>query len=214
MATSGVSWSIVVPVKRLAAAKTRLAVPPALRAELAVAMALDTVAAALASPQVLRVVAVSDDERATPLLRDLGADVVADEPDAGLNPALVHGAGHAARSGDGPVAALASDLPALRPAALSATLERASAVKTGCVADASGSGTTLLTALSGADFTPAFGAGSWERHLAAGATDLTASADESLRRDVDTLADLRAALALGCGSHTASLLERHPRLLV
>ena len=214
MATAGVSWSIVVPVKRLATAKSRLAVPPPLRAEVAMAMALDTVAAALACPRVALVVAVTDDERAVPLLEALGAEVVGDEPDAGLNPALEHGAKHAAaRSADAAVAAMASDLPALRADALGVALDAASGVKSGCVADASGAGTTLLTALSVKRFAPAFGAGSWERHVAGGAVDLTGTADASLRRDVDTLVDLRAALDLGCGAHTTALLARHPRVL-
>ena len=58
-----VSWTIVIPVKAPAAAKTRLAaaVPPALRAELARAFALDTIAAAIAARSVSRIIVVGDD---------------------------------------------------------------------------------------------------------------------------------------------------------
>ena len=62
MSASRVAWAIVVPVKRLAVAKSRLLVAPTVRAELALAMALDSVAAALACPLVSTVVAVSDDD--------------------------------------------------------------------------------------------------------------------------------------------------------
>src|SRR5919108_4147379 len=54
-------WSVVVPVKRLESAKTRLAVPLELRPGLVLAMAADTVAAARS---VARVLVISDDPRA------------------------------------------------------------------------------------------------------------------------------------------------------
>ena len=88
MTGAGLSWSIVVPVKRFAVAKTRLDVDPAVRGELALALAADTVAAVLAAELVERVVVVTDEPTAAAAARRLGATVVADEPDAGLNPAL------------------------------------------------------------------------------------------------------------------------------
>lgn len=208
MVGPGVQWAIVVPVKRLAVAKTRLAVDPALRADLALAMALDTVSAALATPTVAVVVAVSDDERAIAHLTSCGALVVADEPDAGLNPALEHGA-HAAvdAASARAVAALASDLPALRPDDLDRALRAAAAGPCACVGDAQGSGTTLLAASDAAEFHPQFGPGSRARHVAAGAVDLTDAAAASLRRDVDTLDDLRTAVRLGCGPETSRLVN-------
>ncbi len=129
-------WAIVVPVKRLAVAKSRLAVDPPARAQLALAMALDTVAAARACDRVVGVVAVCDDEQAVPLLREAGAVVVADEPDAGLNPALVHGADVAAAMFAGQaIAALSSDLPALRAVELGAALAAAAGHRLSVVAD-------------------------------------------------------------------------------
>src|SRR4051794_11606382 len=86
-------WAVVVPVKRLEVAKTRLSVHPELRRELALAMATDTVVACLRTAGVVEVVVVTDDELAGPAMRALGASVVPDEPDAGLNPALTHGIG-------------------------------------------------------------------------------------------------------------------------
>src|SRR5580704_10418871 len=122
-----VAWSLVIPVKVLAQAKSRLAGlarPP--RAELALAMAADTVAAALAAGPVRDVIVVTDDEVVGAELRGLGAVVIADEPASGLNPALLHGASYAdARWPGRGRAAMAGDLPALRPAELALALAAA-----------------------------------------------------------------------------------------
>jgi 2-phospho-L-lactate guanylyltransferase len=213
VATSAVPWAIVVPVKRLADAKTRIATSAPVREQLALAMALDTVRAAVACPDVAALVVVTDDERAAPLLLALGAHVVPDVPGAGLNPAIAHGVVVAAGLLDGAVAALSSDLPALRPDELGAVLGRAAGHETAVVADVAGDGTTLLTARWSNQFRPAFGVDSRSAHAALGAVDLSASAGASVRRDVDTLADLRAAAGLGCGPATTELLARYPDLL-
>jgi 2-phospho-L-lactate guanylyltransferase len=203
------SWSVVVPAKRLAVAKTRLRPltaalgdpPGAEHDALVLALLADTVTAALACAAVTELVVVTDDTAAGDLVRHLGARTVADEPDAGLNPALEHGA----RSVSGPVAALSSDLPGLRPEELAAALEAASAVPRAFVADAQGTGTTLLTAV-GVPLRPSFGPGSAEAHRAGGAVSLSGDWP-GLVRDVDTDADLRAAVALGA-RHTRALLDR------
>ena len=203
-------WAIVVPVKRLDGAKTRLQLDRDVRIELALAIAADTVRAAIECPATEVVIAVSDDARAASVLRDLGAVVVPDLPDAGLNPALVHGATVPEVPPDAGVAALAADLPALRGEELAAVLEATSSHGVVVVADAAGAGTTLLAATSAAEFHPAFGEGSRVRHVAAGAFDLTDAAGASLRCDVDTLADLAAASMLGLGPVSARVVrDRH-----
>jgi 2-phospho-L-lactate guanylyltransferase len=202
------SWSVVVPAKRLDVAKTRLRPLTAGRddagaahRDLVLALLADTVAAAVACPAVAAVVVVTDEPAATAVVRELGARTVPDEPDRGLNPALEHGA----RSAPGTaVAALSSDLPALRPGELAAALEAATGLARGFVADAQGTGTTLLTAV-GTDLRPAFGPGSAEAHLTGGAVALAGSWP-GLVRDVDTEADLRAALLLGAGPRTTALV--------
>jgi 2-phospho-L-lactate/phosphoenolpyruvate guanylyltransferase len=204
------SWSVVVPAKRLDVAKTRLRPLTAGRddaatahRDLVLALLGDTVAAAAACPAVGTVVVVTDEPAAAALARDLGARTVPDEPDRGLNAALEHGA----RSAPGTaVAALSSDLPALRPEELSAALAAAAGQQRAFVADAQGTGTTLLTAV-GTDLRPRFGPGSAEAHLAGGAVAL-AGAWPGLLRDVDTDADLRAALLLGTGPRTSALAGR------
>jgi 2-phospho-L-lactate guanylyltransferase len=75
------SWTVLLPVKVLARAKSRLAVLAGdRRRELALALASDTVAAVLACPEVARVIVVTSDPVAGPLLAALGAIVVPDEP--------------------------------------------------------------------------------------------------------------------------------------
>jgi 2-phospho-L-lactate guanylyltransferase len=200
-------WSVLLPVKVLAQAKSRLAdLAGPRRAELALALASDTVSAVLETAQAARVVVITDDRVAAAALRELGALVIPDEPRDGLNAALRHGAAFAAarwpRCG---TAALSADLPALRPAELARALDAAAAWPTAFVADAAGDGTTLYTAAPGAAFRPAFGLASRARHAAGGAAELELADIPGLRRDVDTPADLRGAAALGLGPYTAPL---------
>ncbi|SBV27412.1 2-phospho-L-lactate guanylyltransferase [Micromonospora krabiensis] len=197
---------MVVPVKPLTAAKSRLrgALPRVRHEELALALAADTVRAVLACPAVAEVVVVTDDARVAATARAAGARVLPDPADGGLNAALRHGA--SAAHGGGWVAALTADLPALRPDDLAAALRAAQdgpAVRR-FVADAPGDGTVLLAAPPGTPLDPRFGVGSAAAHAASGALRLSGDWP-SLRRDVDTAADLAAATALGLGPRTAAL---------
>lgn len=207
--TRGARWCLIVPVKHLARAKSRLArAAGPYRAELALAIACDTVAAALECTAVDRVLAVTDDPRAGTALEGLGAQVVADEPGTGLNPALEHGEAAAGplTSGAG-LCALSADLPALRPTELAAVLETAQRYGRSFLADSPGVGTTLLAATAGSCLRPAFEGASRARHLRSGARELLLAGAGSVRRDVDTPQDLRAARELGVGPRTERLLE-------
>lgn len=209
------TWSVVLPVKRLAVAKSRLrgALDGVPHEELALALARDTVAAALACPLVAEVVVVTSDPAATAALGALGARTVADPelgaPEvSGLNAAVAHGA--ATVDAGRPVAALTADLPALRPAELAAALDAGTALDTGGAAvrwfvpDAAGTGTVLLAAAVGTALRPGFGTGSAVRHQRSGA--VRRGGDwPTLRRDVDTAADLADAARLGLGRYTAAL---------
>jgi 2-phospho-L-lactate/phosphoenolpyruvate guanylyltransferase len=201
------AWSVLMPVKVLAEAKSRLAgLSGPRRAELALALASDTVTAVLGSDAVARVVVITDDQAAAVALAALGALIVPDEPRAGLNAARRHGAAYAAARwpGEG-TAALSADLPALRPEQIGRALRAAAAWPTAFVADAAGDGTTLYTAAPGAAFRPAFGLASRARHAAGGAVELGLDGIPGLRRDVDTPSDLHDAAALGLGPHSAPL---------
>ena len=201
------TWSVLMPVKVLARAKSRLAgLAGPRRGELALALACDTVTAVLGCGEAARVIVITDDEVAGAALAALGALVVPDEPRDGLNAALRHGAAHAAARWPGSgTAALSADLPALRSAEIGRALRAAAAWPTAFVADAAGDGTTLYTAVPGAAFRPAFGLASRARHAAAAAAELGLDGLPGLRRDVDTPSDLRGAVALGLGPHSAPL---------
>jgi 2-phospho-L-lactate guanylyltransferase len=198
---------LVIPLKPLVRAKSRLSDTAAdgVRPGLALAFAQDTVAAALACAAVTGVAVVTDDELAGRELAALGARIVPDTPADGLNAALAHGAAavRAIRPGTA-VAALNADLPALRPRELARVLEAAAEFPRAFLADAAAIGTTLLAAGPEQELQPAFGVDSRNRHRTSGARELTPPGVDSVRQDVDTGDDLRAALPLGVGPYTAA----------
>ncbi|MFE7845771.1 2-phospho-L-lactate guanylyltransferase [Microbacterium sp. NPDC057407] len=199
-------WVVVVPVKRSSRGKSRLDVPGLDRAALARAIALDTIDAASRCAAVLQVVVVSDDpelarESATiPALR-----FVPEGEPHGLDAAVATGIAAIDPGGRMPRAALLGDLPALRPADLADALRAAASVDRAVVADAEGTGSTLVTARAGVEWASSFGEGSLARHVALGCTALEIPDASTLRRDVDTAEQLGAAAALGLGPRTAGL---------
>lgn len=196
-------WVVVVPVKRTDRAKTRLGeIAGAHRPDLALALACDTVAAALRCPTVAEVLVVTDDPRAAAASVALGAGVVPDAPDAGLNPAVRYGIAVARERVPGcRVAALSADLPALRPDELARALDVAAQHPVAFVADAAGTGSTCYTVAAAAAADPRFGVRSRAAHRAAGAVEVDGDLP-TLRRDVDTPVDLWDALRLGVGPAT------------
>jgi 2-phospho-L-lactate guanylyltransferase len=189
-------WTVLIPVRALPGAKTRLArtLTPDVHARLVAAIRADTLAAVRATPAVARVVVVGD----VP-----GDEVTLVQTSSGLNGALRDAARYAVANwpGDG-VAAVVGDLPALRPDELDAALRTAAGHPAAFVPDAGGTGTTMLTAAPGTTLDPRFGAGSAARHsIVATALD----AGPGLRTDVDTAEDLAAAERLGTGGRTAEL---------
>ncbi|HVF20565.1 MAG TPA: 2-phospho-L-lactate guanylyltransferase [Mycobacteriales bacterium] len=203
-------WVVIVPVKELHLAKSRLhELSDQRRVDLALAMAADVVSAAAAAASVRGVVVVTNDARAAALTAELGARVIADASDSGLDDALVDAARTARsvwpRCG---LVAVSSDLPCATPTAIDTLVRRAGTVDRGVLADRRGDGTTVLTAGPTAELTPSYGAASRARHVLGGATQLDASGLESLCLDVDTPSDLADALSLGVGPHTSAVMLR------
>ena len=218
---------LVVPVKALHAAKTRLRGAadgglgePAAHARLALALAHDTVAAVLGCAAVRHLLVVSSDPVVAAELAAVGVEVVPDGPVPGLNPAYRRGAALLrGRDPNAVVGALQADLPALHPEELCGALAAALTlfgtdfdgelpiIRRAFCADADGTGTTLLLAAPGTPLEPLFGDGSAARHRASGAAELVGDWP-GLRRDVDTSADLGQAVDLGLGVHTRGVLTR------
>ncbi len=210
-------WSVVVPVKDAVVGKSRLAavLDDRMRSALVRAMALDTVAAVSACPAVRRVVVVTGDPvvaREAPRLS--AAVAVVGEPShgaarSGLDAAAAAGVAAARVSSPGaPAGVLLGDLPALRPDDLAAALGAARGHARAMVADAAGTGTTLLTVAAGVRFGSRFGAGSAAAHAALGHVRLDVPGGSTLRHDVDLPADLDAVRGLSPGPRTARLLDR------
>ncbi|MCM3657439.1 2-phospho-L-lactate guanylyltransferase [Agromyces mediolanus] len=208
---SGGDWVVVIPVKTFAAAKSRLR--PQLddeqRAALARAFALDTVDAVRTAERVAEVVVVTAEPELGGELAALpDVELVPESGEAGLTAAIELGIAQVRHGGGRHLAVLLGDLPALRSAALDAALEAACGHRLAFVADLEGTGTTLVTALAGTGLRPGFGPDSAAAHRAAGFADLAVlgTIDLGLRRDVDTVEALEAALGLGVGPRTAEVV--------
>ncbi len=215
--TSGFSaestWVAIVPIKRLAIAKSRLGnTPPGRRERLALAFALDTISAIQQCSTVSSVVVVTDDPQARDAAMSSGATVLADTPNSGLNPALCHAVDEVRDDHpDAAVFAVSSDLPALRSDELGDLLGLIATRGSGTyfVRDVVGTGTTLLASTRNVGFVPQFGARSAAAHARSGAValDLPRAGLVSLHRDVDTDIDLWDAVRLGIGPHTTEVLS-------
>jgi 2-phospho-L-lactate guanylyltransferase len=195
-------WVVVIPVKGTPSAKSRFG--PGDHTGLALAIALDTVEAALATPSVSGVLVVTSAAASTIFDQTEALVLIEDEPH-GLAEAIAQGVETAVAMGAAGrgVAVLLGDLPALRPEELGEALDLARATGLAMVADAEGTGTTLITAADGATHRPLFGPGSADAHRAAGYLPLDIPALSGLRSDVDTLEEL-IALDGRLGPHTAA----------
>jgi 2-phospho-L-lactate guanylyltransferase len=205
-------FTLLVPVKDARSAKTRFGhVGPTTRADLMRAFARDAITAARRTP-LAEVVVVGDAAALRTVLEGIDVDVVADEGGGDLNAALRGAAGRLARPDRG-IAVMLADLPCLHTSDLEAALSYAAEhARRIFVADAAGTGTTLLTTPAGTDLDPRFGPGSAAAHAAGGAHPMGGSL-ASLRLDVDTTEDLDRAVRLGVGPETsrvARLLARPP----
>jgi 2-phospho-L-lactate guanylyltransferase len=203
-----IGWSVLIPLKPLHTAKSRLLLPAEIRQALVQAMALDVMEAVLGCPDVRELVLVSRDPRWEALSDHPRISVLCDCPRDSMNGALRRGAAACRREWPGTgIAALTGDLPALSPADLAAALAQASLFGSSFVPDAAGEGTTLLAAPCASRFNPLYGPGSRLRHWHAGAKELEVPPGSGLRQDVDTLDDLALAQAIGVRRHTSAVLR-------
>jgi 2-phospho-L-lactate guanylyltransferase len=210
--SSSEEWVVVMPVKGTTGSKSRLlgglaesGLSEAQRSELALALALDVVDAVRAALPVIRVVVVTSAE-VSERFEALGA-LVRRDPGTGLNAAFTRGIRAAMELNPGhPVAAMMTDLAAVRPRDVTGALELAREHPLGMLTDKDGTGTTLITSLAPRELVPRFGLGSARRHREAGHAELGLPRGDRMRLDIDTADDLAAARALGLGPRARAVL--------
>ncbi|MGA3253750.1 MAG: 2-phospho-L-lactate guanylyltransferase [Mycobacterium sp.] len=204
--------ALIIAVKRLAAAKTRLApvFSARTRETVVLAMLIDTLTAAASVGSVGSITVITPDEAAGAAAANLGANVLADPTPGGhgdpLNNAITAAEKEVAGSFSN-IVVLQGDLPALQTQELSGAIVAARHHQRSFVADRLATGTAALFAF-GTALDPKFGPDSSARHRRSGAIELT-GAWPGLRCDVDTPADLAAARRLGVGAATARAITPH-----
>jgi 2-phospho-L-lactate guanylyltransferase len=196
---------LIVAVKRLSAAKTRLApmFSAPTRENIVLAMLVDTLTAATRVASVRRITVVTPDDVAAAAATELGAEVISDPTPDGhsdpLNNAIV-AAERAVSESTSNIVVLQGDLPALQTQELAEAIAAARRYERSFVADRPGTGTAALCAF-GVPVDPRFGPDSSARHRRSGAIELT-GAWPGLRCDIDTPDDLAVARRLGMGPAT------------
>jgi 2-phospho-L-lactate guanylyltransferase len=201
-------WTILVPVKDTARGKSRIDVPADLRRRLALAMAVDTVTAAVRCGTVMAIVESEADAAALTAIPGVHTHRTSV---TGLNESIRDGIKTLSGSGlpTDRVAVLPGDLPGLRPAELSAVLQECISHRFAVVADHQGVGTTLLAATEAGALDPQYGPDSCRRHQLAGAVLIDLPAGSSLRWDIDTVDDMDAGLGPSTRAVLAASLRRH-----
>ena len=185
----------ILPIKRFADAKSRLAGSTAgdARPALAAAMLNDVLAALTRATEIELVIVVSGEPAAAAAARDAGAAALDDPSDSGHSHAAMLGVDAAIASGAARVAVLPGDCPLLDSDELDLALAELGEGVAGVVPDRHGSGTNGLLLDPPNAIAPAFGPGSCERHLelarAASVTPVVIKIP-SLALDLDTPADL------------------------
>jgi len=187
----------VLPVKRLGAAKQRLAagLDAERRRELAGAMVADVLEAIGAARTIDRLIVVSGDPVAQELASEAGAEVVPDPEDAGHVEAALAGIARAEVEGADRVVLLAGDCPLLDPRELDRLHTGVPERYVGIVPDRHGTGTNALLLSPPDAISPSFGEGSRERHVeAARAAGIPFGVENlpSIELDLDTPADVIA----------------------
>lgn len=201
-------WTVIVPVKSLSAAKSRLEVSEP--GALALAFLLDVLDAAGRAPAVCEILVASSDPDVRQAAENVRARVIDDSRCTGIDAAASHAS--RSRTGRGPIAVMVADLPCLTDTALHIALDLASAHATAILADLAGEGTAMWMGAPGHPVRTRFGPQSRMAHVADGAIDLVAHHPEAAadllpaRCDVDTQADLARAVEVGVGPHTLQAL--------
>jgi 2-phospho-L-lactate guanylyltransferase len=206
-----VTWVAVVPIKPWQSAKSRLEVSQGLRAEVARALALDTLDVLTTHPDVSQVVVVTSDEEARLEALARGATVLDEESNgstSALNSAVRQGCRFIADElADGRTVIVPADLAYLSADVLAAALVGLATAGRAHIPDLAGTGTTLLAAPAASSIDPHYGVGSSAAHGEAGFRRLD-DVDPRIRADVDQMNDLSSDPDWVWGPRLSAVIER------
>jgi 2-phospho-L-lactate guanylyltransferase len=192
-----VKATAVLPVKRFAEAKQRLAagIDDEHREAVVAAMLDDVLEAIGEARSIERTIVVSDEAVAAAGAAAVGAEVVPDPGEGGHSGAALAGIARAEQLDAECVVLLPGDCPLLEPRELDRLLTGLPASYVAIVPDRHGTGTNALALSPPRAIRPAFGAGSCARHVAAArGAGVPFAVEElaSLALDLDTPADVVA----------------------
>jgi 2-phospho-L-lactate/phosphoenolpyruvate guanylyltransferase len=192
-----VNATAILPVKRFAAAKRRLAagIDDERRAALVEAMLADVLEAIAAVRSIERTIVVTDEPAASAIAARSGAEVVPDTGNESHVEAVLVGIAQVEEQGAKCVVLLPGDCPLLEPRELDRLLTGLPSTYVGIVPDRHGTGTNALLLTLPSAIRPAFGEGSCARHVAAAhEAGVPYGVEEipSLALDLDTPADVVA----------------------
>jgi 2-phospho-L-lactate guanylyltransferase len=195
--SAAATWAII-PVKALPAAKQRLAavLPPLARQQLVLTMLRSVLTALAEAGGVDRTLVVTPDARVAELASGEGADVLREGRGRGLNAAVRAGLARAVAGAARRALVLPADVPLITATELQRLLGSAAAggsPRATLVPAADGEGTNALLLVPPTAIKPAFGPGSYMRHLAqalARCLDVEVLHLPGLAKDIDCPRDL------------------------
>lgn len=203
------TWTVIVPVKPLGEAKSRLRAEQPGTDAWARAFLSDVLAAVSAVERVATTIVATSDAEVSAIAHEWGALVIDDSDAPGINGAVSHAAQYAPAGTA--IAVVVSDLPLLTPEALGRVLAYADQYRTSFLADLEGTGTTMWMTHDRGDLPPHFGSGSRSAHTATGAHDIALEHDDPsllpARSDIDTFTDLQRAGDSLLGPATRQLMR-------
>ena len=203
---------VVIPIKNLAAAKTRLSsvLNPAERATFAASMFQDVLTSAKHTPEIEKILVVTPDGPAAILARESGAELLLESQTDGLNKAVKIAIDHAQTSGYERLLVIHADLPLVQPQDIALFFRDSSTIMISPSQDLDGTNALLLSPPN--IIQPRYGRKSFDTHMALihemGWEPIVVK-NARLALDIDTQEDLRRLCELMPGGETGMFLKRH-----
>ncbi len=211
---------VVVPVKRLSAAKSRLAPKLSLRqrGELACLLLTHTLGILGSEKHIEGILVVGKDRAVRAISANHGAIFVQEKTHDGLNRALARAAREAVRRGADSIMVMPADLPLLKKADVASVLKRTGKPPFVRIApDHTGHGTNLLLSAPPGLIRFSFGENSFRRHITAarrGGARVSVIRRASLAQDLDCPEDLARLHRLGLLESTKSTKDTKKKLKI